>query len=72
MRTEAFQQRPDQQPSVSVSDMRPTVAERLLDSDMFQRSLDSRFVPLRVAAIGVVVVHAFSQGILHPEYLDRL
>jgi hypothetical protein len=70
---EGLQQAPDQQSSVGDIDYQaPTVAERLLDSDMFQRSLDSRFIPLKVAAIGCVTMYAFSQGILHPEYWDQL
>lgn len=69
---EASQPAPDQQPSVSDMDLRPTAMERLLDSDSFQRSLDSRIIPLRVAATGVVIVYALSQGLRHPEYLDQL
>jgi hypothetical protein len=61
------------QPPTPDENMRPTVIERLLDSDFFQdRIMDSPRKPVRVVGTAVAVGHVFSTMIRHPEYFEEL
>jgi hypothetical protein len=46
-----------------------TLMERALDTNFFNRMLDSGLTPVRAAATVVIVAHAFSKALNHPEYL---
>jgi len=55
---------------VSAQTAEPKLIEKALDSNVFKHLLDSEWIPIRAAAVSVVVVHALSKAVGHPEYLE--
>lgn len=46
----------------------PTVVERMLHSEAFEKALDSPYFAARFAGVAAVVVHARVQDVLEPNY----